>query len=103
MTVSFSQMRHTTVEPNRRLPNQCRHLLLFQQSNIFKLLLLCLVVQVAEDMKEQYLSLLPLNNASEHEIEGLKETQMEVGNFVCVCSSSCVCMCIWSVYIKLAS
>ncbi|XP_042259479.1 tetraspanin-8-like [Thunnus maccoyii] len=34
--------------------------------------------KVAEDMKEHYLSLLPLSNASEHEIEGLKDVQMEL-------------------------
>lgn len=42
-------------------------------------------MQVAKEMKKQYLAMLPLGNASESFIDILKEAQMEVGNLVWVC------------------
>lgn len=46
---------------------------------------LCFVVQAAEELKKQYLDMLPLANASVDFINGLNDVQMEVGDFVRVC------------------
>lgn len=54
-----------------------------------KITLLCFVVQMADEIKTQYLDKLPLANASESFLDDLTDAQMDVGNLIeCTCSCS---------------